>query len=117
MPRQQTLAALVAWSYDLLTEPERTLFNRLSVFAGPFTLEAAEAVCVGAATEGGDGFPAAGGGAAVPSGEVLGLLVTLVDNSLVEAEGAGEGTGRYRLLQTLRLYGHERLEAAGEAAV
>jgi non-specific serine/threonine protein kinase len=96
LPRQQTLVALVGWSYDLLAEPERTLFNRLSVFAGGFTLEAAEAV-------GGDG------------GDVLDLLSALVDKSMVVAMGGAGGVERYRLLETLRQYGRERLVETGQA--
>jgi non-specific serine/threonine protein kinase len=96
LPRQQTLAAAVGWSYDLLAEPERQLFNRLSVFAGGFTLEAAEAVC-------GDD-------------NALDLLSSLVGKSLVVADGGVGGVERYRLFETLRQYGREKLVAAGEAA-
>jgi non-specific serine/threonine protein kinase len=103
--RQQTLRATVDWSYDLLGEAERALLRRLSVFAGGWTLEAAEAVC-----------------ADVP--DVLGVLLQLVDKSLVlvdpAADGASAGAagaeGRYRLLETIRQYAGERLLAAGEAA-
>jgi predicted ATPase/DNA-binding SARP family transcriptional activator len=101
LPRQRTLRATVDWSYDLLGEAEKTLFDRLSVFAGGWTLEAAEAVCTGS------------GVASDPSG--LDLMAGLVDQSLVLAE-AGEGsTVRYRLLETLRQYGQERLAARKEA--
>ncbi len=96
LPRQQTLAATVDWSYDLLTVPERALFNRLSVFAGTFTLDAVEAVC-------GD------------EGDVLASFSALVDKSLVVAESGRGGVESYRLLETLRQYGRERLVAAGEA--
>jgi predicted ATPase/class 3 adenylate cyclase len=126
LPRQQTLAALVGWSYDLLAGPERTLFNRLSVFAGGFTLEAAEAVCSGVL---GAGYSVLGDQegpsiAAIPStqhlapstsGDVLDLLSALVDKSLVVADGGAGGVERYRLLETLRQYGRERLVGAGEA--
>src|SRR5262249_30654118 len=97
LPRHQTLAALVGWSYDLLAEPERALFNRLSVFAGGFGLDAAEAVC-------GD------------EGDVLDLLGNLVGKSLVVADGGAGGVERYHLLETLRHYGAERLDAAGASA-
>lgn len=99
--RHQTLEALVAWSYDLLDEAERCLFERLSVFAGAFSLEAVESVCDGdgAATD-----------AVVP------LLARLVGKSLVVAEPGAEGSGRYRLLETLRQFGWERLEADGTAS-
>ena len=87
------------WSYDLLSEPERRLFNRLSVFAGGWTLEAAEAVCSG------DG---------IEPDDVLDLLLQLVRKSLVVAEESRDGAERYRLLETLRQYAHERLTEAGE---
>jgi predicted ATPase len=99
LPRQQTLQALVDWSYQLLTPPERRLFDRLSVFAGGCTLEAAEAV--GSADD-------------LAAEDVLDLLARLVDKSLVVAEEQEDGTERYRLLETLRQYGRERL-LAGDA--
>jgi predicted ATPase/DNA-binding CsgD family transcriptional regulator/DNA-binding XRE family transcriptional regulator/Tfp pilus assembly protein PilF len=99
-PRQQTLRATLDWSYDLLTEPERRLFERLSVFAGGWTLEAAEAVCAGDGIE-----PAA----------VLDLLTRLVDKSLVIAEPGAGGAVRFRLLETVRQYGLQRLAARGDA--
>ncbi len=99
LPRQQTLRAAVDWSYALLTAGERALFERLSVFAGGFTLEAAELV-------GGDGLePPA----------VLDRLTRLVDQSLVVAEGQPDGAARYRLLETLRQYAGEQLAARDEA--
>jgi predicted ATPase/DNA-binding SARP family transcriptional activator/Tfp pilus assembly protein PilF len=98
LPRQQTLRALIDWSYDLLTEPECTLLRRLAVFAGGWTLEAAEAVCADRAEE------------------VLDLLTSLVDKSLVMYE-AQEGQGRYRLLETVWQYARDRLEESGEGAV
>ncbi len=100
LPRQQTLQALIDWSYDLLTEQEKALLCRLSVFAGGWTLEAAEAVCVGEAVE---------------DWEVLDLLTALVDKSLVVYEEGEDGQGRYRLLETVRQYAAERLEERGEA--
>jgi predicted ATPase/DNA-binding CsgD family transcriptional regulator len=99
--RHQTLRALVDWSHDLLTEPERALLRRLSVFAGGWTLEAAEAVCADAPT---------------PLAEdVLGTLTALVDKSLVLATEEG-GRARYGLLETIRAYAAERLGASGEDA-
>jgi len=101
LPRQQTLRALIDWSYDLLTEAEKTLLRRLSVFAGGWTLSAAEGVCSGDEVE---------------DFEVLDLLTGLVDKSLVLAEEQEEGTTRYRLLETMRQYAGERLDASGEGA-
>jgi non-specific serine/threonine protein kinase len=97
--RHRTLRAAIDWSYDLLTEPERRCFEQLSVFAGGFSLEAAEAVSADGETE------------AVP---VLDLLARLVDRSLVVAEPPdGTEPTRYRLLETLRLYAAERLAMRG----
>jgi predicted ATPase len=101
LPRQQTLRATVAWSYDLLTPPEQALFARLAVFAGGWSLEAAEAV---------------GAGDPIAVEEVLDLLARLVDKSLVLAEELEDGGMRYRLLEALRQYGQERLAAAAETA-
>ena len=100
LPHHQTLRAAMDWSYDLLSEQERTLLRRLSVFAGGFHLEAVEAVCAG------DGVHADG---------VLDLLANLVDKSLVTAEGL-DGEIRYRLLETIRQYSLEKLEESGEVA-
>ena len=97
LPRQQTLRALIDWSYDLLDERERMLFRRLAVFAGGFTLDAAEKV-------GADGD--------VDEADVLDLLARLVEKSLVALDGAGE---RYRMLETVRQYALERLDGSGEA--
>jgi predicted ATPase/class 3 adenylate cyclase len=128
LPRQQTLRALIDWSYDLLSEAERTLLRRLSVFAGGWTLEAAEAVCAGEEIE---------------EREVLDLLGHLVDKSLIDKsllrqveeeerpapEGsqqsgrhgreavvvpAVEGEARFSMLETIREFGRERLVDSGE---
>lgn len=98
--RQQTLEATIDWSYALLSPEERNLFDRLSVFAGGFALEAAEMV---------------GSGLSIESSEVLDLLGRLVDKSLVLTEPNGDGAVRYRLLETLRRYGQERLRERGES--
>ena len=98
LPRHQTLLGAVEWSYQLLSEAERLLFNQLSVFRGGFTLEAAEEVCAG------DGLE---------SYEVLDVLSQLVDKSLVVVEEGPKGEARYRLLEVLRLYGAERLAETG----
>jgi non-specific serine/threonine protein kinase len=100
LPRHRTLRAAVDWSYDLLTAGERALFERLSVFAGGWTLEAVERVS---------------GGADPEAPGVLDRLTRLVDQSLVVAEGQPDGTARYRFLETLRQYAQERL-AAWDAA-
>ncbi len=95
LPRQQTLRATVDWSYELLTEPERTLFRRLSVFVGGFDLAAAEAIC----------------GEAI---SVLEQLPRVVERSMVQAEQTPGAGARYRMLETLRQYGTEQLLASGE---
>jgi predicted ATPase/DNA-binding NarL/FixJ family response regulator len=100
MPRQRTLHATMDWSHELLSQKERVLFRRLSVFAGGFTLEAAESICAGEELQ---------------RDEVLELLSQLVDKSLVVAQER-DGAARYRLLETIRQYGRERLEEVGEAA-
>jgi hypothetical protein len=96
--RHHTLRAAIDWSYGLLAGPEQRLLARLAVFAGGATLEAAEGVC------GGDG---------IDPDAVLELLAALVARSLVVAEEHGPQS-RYRLLEPIRQYGEERLEAAGE---
>jgi predicted ATPase/class 3 adenylate cyclase len=98
LERQQTLRATVGWSYSLLTGAERVLLARLSVFAGGFGLDAAEAVC---------------GSGDLDVLDVADLLGSLVDKSLAVAEPAGAGL-RYRLLETIRLFAAERLAEAGD---
>jgi len=99
-PRHRTLRAAMDWSYDLLTASEQVLLRRLSVFAG-WSLEMAEQVCSG------DGIPAS---------DVLDLLASLVDKSLVVREPEVLGQARYRLLDTIREYAAARLADAGESA-
>ncbi|ANZ19083.1 winged helix family transcriptional regulator [Streptomyces noursei ATCC 11455] len=108
LPRQQTLRAVVDWSWDLTDDPERAVLRRLSVFAGGCDLAAAEEVC-------------AGGG--VAADDVAGLLGSLIDKSLVvaapDAPGPAGGPGgqmRYRLLETVAEYAGERLDEAAERA-
>ena len=104
LPRQQTLRALIDWSYDLLSEKERLLLRRLSVFTGGWTLEAAEVVCAGAGIE---------------TYDVLDLLTQLVNKSLVVVmEYSQSGETRYRMLETIRQYAREKfLEAGGGEVV
>jgi predicted ATPase/DNA-binding CsgD family transcriptional regulator/DNA-binding XRE family transcriptional regulator len=96
--RQQTLAAVLDWSYALLTEPERRVLQRFSIFAGGADLEAAEAVCICEC---------------VQPEEVLDVLSHLVDKSLVVADRSSSET-RYRLLETIRQYARQRLEEQGD---
>lgn len=101
--RHRTLRATLDWSHELLSEDEQALFRCLSVFAGGFTLSAAEAVCAGDDME---------------RGKVLDLLAQLVDKSLVLVAGRDGEQARYRMLETVRQYGREKLEeAGGETAV
>jgi predicted ATPase/DNA-binding CsgD family transcriptional regulator len=100
-PRQRSLRATIDWSYGLLSMREQILFRRLSVFAGGWTLASAEAVCVGEGVE---------------KDDALDLLARLADRSLVFADEQ-DGEVRYRLLETIRQYGAERLEDSGEEPV
>lgn len=99
LPRQRTLQAAIDWSYDLLTEAERVLFRRLCVFAGGWSLEAAEAVCADRNTT---------------EWEALEVLTHLVEKSLVVLKQKSDGTARYRLLESMRQYSAERLVEAEE---
>jgi predicted ATPase len=99
-PRHKTLRATIDWSHDLLADNERVLFRRLSVFAGGFELEAAEQACAGEGIERDD---------------VLDLFSRLVDRSLVVVEERG-GTAHYRILETIRQYGEEKLNESTEGA-
>ncbi|MEW5940341.1 MAG: BTAD domain-containing putative transcriptional regulator, partial [Chloroflexota bacterium] len=99
LPRHQTLRASIEWSWNLLSETESVLLRRLSVFAGGWTLEAAEAVCAGNGIE--------------PE-EVLDLMTQLVAKSLVVSKQNAERTTRYHLLEMIRQYAHERHQEAGE---
>jgi predicted ATPase len=102
--RQRTLRDTVAWSHDLLDEDEQSLFGRMSVFAGGFSLEAAETIC---------GTEMPGGG------DVLETLASLVDNSLVVSRsgvsaGQEDGEPRFAMLETIKEYAAERLRSSGE---
>ena len=100
-PRQRTLRAAIDWSYDLLGSREQLLLRRLSAFAG-WSLEMAEQLCSG------DDLPA---------DDVLDLLATLADKSLVVVDAEARGQARYRMLDTIREYAASRLAAAGETAM
>jgi predicted ATPase/DNA-binding SARP family transcriptional activator len=97
LPRHRTLRAVVEWSWDLLTPPERTLVERLAVFPAGTTPRSAEAVCADDD---------------VPADDVLDLLASLVDKSLLQE--SGQTDVRYRMLETIREYGQERLAERGE---
>jgi predicted ATPase len=101
LPRQQTLRAVVDWSYDLLFDAERQVFMRLSVFTGGCSLEAAEQVC---------------SDEVIAADEVCDLLLHLVDKSLVIADVGGADAARYTQLQTLWQYGRERLAESKDVA-
>ena len=112
LPRQQTLRALIDWSYDLLSEPERTLLMRLSVFSSGWTLEAAEAVCSvqysvfssqSQSTE-----------YCLLNTEILDLLMQLVNKSLVIMDTNEASEARYHLLETVRRYAYEKLTETGQ---
>ncbi|MFI7705052.1 ATP-binding protein [Nonomuraea sp. NPDC049480] len=98
LPRQQTLRALIDWSYALCTDEERLFWSRLSVFSGGLDLEAAEHVCAG------DG---------IASEEVFDLVNGLVEKSVLAREEQPQAV-RYRLLETIRQYGRDRLRESGE---
>jgi predicted ATPase/class 3 adenylate cyclase len=99
LERHQTLLALIDWSHDLLTEPERILLRRLSVFAGGWSLDAAQAVCDDALTVG-----------------ALETLPHLADKSMVLVEATADSAqGRYRLLESIRQYAREKLLESGES--
>jgi non-specific serine/threonine protein kinase len=100
LPRQQTLRAAMDWSYGLLSARERAVFRRLSVFAGSFSLEAAEAICAGEPEDPDD---------------VLDVLSSLIEKSLVVMEQR-RVEARYRLLETIRQYGQDKLQECGEAS-
>jgi len=101
LPHQQTLRAMIDWSHDLLSEQERAVLRRLSIFAGGWTLEAAESICCGSYIE---------------SWEVLDLLGNLVDKSLVTCNCNSE-IPRYFMLETLRQYSKEKLDLNSETGI
>ncbi|QKV95311.1 AfsR/SARP family transcriptional regulator [Streptomyces sp. NA02950] len=115
LPRQQTLRAVVDWSWDLLDTRERTVLRRLSVFAGGCDLSAAEAVCADSEPPA-PAEPADALADAVDPRDVTALLGSLVDKSLVVAAPGATGEMRYGLLETVAEYAGERLDEAGERA-
>ncbi len=110
LPRHQTLRAAIDWSYDLLSEPERALLRRLSVFAGGWTAEAAEATCADETSD----FRLPTSDLRLLTSDIVPLLLSLVDKSLVVV-GERQAETRYRLLDTIREYAWEQLAARGEA--
>ena len=107
--RQQTMRTTIAWSYDLLEAGEQQLFRRLAVFVGGFTLEAVQAVC----------FPEAADGSSAQAdeeGAALELLAQLLDKSLVRAQQDTIGEPRFTMLETIREYATEQLQASPEEA-
>jgi predicted ATPase/DNA-binding SARP family transcriptional activator/DNA-binding CsgD family transcriptional regulator len=99
-PRHRSLTAMLDWSYELLSEPERKLFARLSVFVGDWTIGAAETV---------------GADDGIEEGEVLELFLMLVDKHLAQADPSGNREFRYGMLEPVRQYARDRLEESGEA--
>src|SRR5215212_5310763 len=96
--RQQTMRNTIAWSHDLLTQHEQTLFRRLAVFLGGCTIAAAEAVAAGEGTL-----------------DIFAGMTSLVDKSLLRQAEGTDGEPRFRMLETMQEFGLERLEASGEA--
>ncbi|MFT4036858.1 MAG: NB-ARC domain-containing protein, partial [Thermomicrobiales bacterium] len=107
--RQHTMRGAIAWSYDLLPEPAQTVFRRLAVFAGGFTLEAAESLLSRLRDEGSPVAPHNGSAA-------LDGVMTLIDHSLLQRQDA-EDAPRYRMLETIREFAFEQLQAEGAAMV
>jgi non-specific serine/threonine protein kinase len=102
LPRHQTLRAMIQWSYDLLSAQERLLFHRLSVFAGGWSLEAAEQVCTGNDIE---------------TDQILDLLTQLLNKSLIVVERTQGQNPRYRMLETIRQYAEEKLRSSDEREI
>jgi predicted ATPase len=98
--RQQTMRGAIEWSYHLLNEAEKALFRRLAVFAGGFRLEAAETICSASSSE---------------AAEVLDLVTSLVDKSLLVSKSAANREPRFRMLTVIREYAGEVLQTAGDA--
>src|SRR5262249_51169773 len=99
LPRHQTLAAMMDWSYDRLSAPERIVLQRLAVFVGGWSLEAAEAICAGGEIE---------------SSQILELLTQLFNKSLVNVEQLENHAARYNVLETIRQYALAKLQTSGD---
>ncbi len=108
LPRQQTLKALIDWSWTLLSDSEKTLLRRLAVFTGGFILEAVEMICA-------DPNPASARETSLPEYEILDLLEGLANKSLLQVGEEGSQV-RYRLLETIRQYALDQLLLSGEAS-
>jgi predicted ATPase/DNA-binding CsgD family transcriptional regulator len=104
--RQQTMRATIAWSYDLISAEQQRLFRALAVFRGGASLDAIESVCAAGAGHASEGFELS----------LLDDLDALVDHSLVQHREQLDGTSRFEMLETIREFGQERLDALGESA-
>ena len=102
LPRQQTLHAMIDWSYRLLPEPEQVVLRRLGIFVGAFELQAAESICAGA-------YMSQNGSEIIRPETILPHLLQLVNKSLVQFN---QESNRYRLLETIRIFSLERLAEA-----
>jgi predicted ATPase len=99
--RQRTLRACIDWSFELCGKPERTLWRRLSVFVGGFELDAVEGICADEV---------------LPTGDLLELVAGLVGKSVIQRDEGDHEHARYRLLETVRAFGQDKLAEAGEVA-
>ena len=113
--RQRTMHAAIAWSHDLLTPDEQSLFRRLAVFAGGFTLDAAERVSGDGSRVPGKLLVVSSSDTRHPSPDTLNRVAALADHSLLQRVAAPDDEPRFRLLDTIREFGFEQLEASGEA--
>ncbi|HEX8249708.1 MAG TPA: protein kinase [Pyrinomonadaceae bacterium] len=123
LEHQQTMRRAIEWSYDLLDEREKILFRRLAVFAGGFTIDAAEAVCGGQnAEDGKEHSLSAGSGDRISppdnrlsTTEILDLITSLIENSLLVQKETADDESRLRMLEVVREFALEKLEASGES--
>jgi non-specific serine/threonine protein kinase len=121
LEHQQTMRRAIEWSYDLLDEREKILFRRLAVFAGGFTIDAAEAVCSRQNAENGTEHSLSGGERISPAAnrllttEILDLITSLIENSLLVQKETADDESRLRMLEVVREFALEKLEASGES--